>query len=161
MPARSAAPLGVRLAVIALAASACAPPDLDNAGGLPTIRIIYPSPGDTDLVLNEACEYDDLVVVSVQNFTLDDVDAAQVGPDRGHWHVYVDGDTNITMIRSGLPYGQFVAGPFRVAADGLTEVAIKVDLRDDLHEIPEGADPRLAEHLVRINVREPSQGACR
>jgi hypothetical protein len=160
MPARAArrGPLSPALLIALLG---CAPPVLDGDGGLPTLKIVYPSAADTALVLDESCQYDDLVVVAVANFTLADVDASLVAPDRGHWHVNVEGDGNITMIRTGLPYGRFVAGPFRVAADGLTEIAIRADLRNDLHEVPEGADPALAEDVVRINVREPTEGACR
>lgn len=160
MPARAAV-RGSPLLVSLIALLGCAPPILDDDQGLPTLRIVYPSAADTDLVLDEGCNFDDLVVVAVENFTLADVDAALVAPDRGHWHVNVEGDSNITMIRTGLPYGRLVAGPFRVAADGLTEIAIRADLRNDLHEVPEGADPGLAEDVVRVNVREPSEGACR
>lgn len=156
-----AALAGPALAAALLGASGCAPPDLDGAGGLPEIRIVYPSAADQALTLDEGCQFDDLVVVAVENFTLADVDPDLVAPDRGHWHVSVEGDSNITMIRTGLPYGRLVAGPFRVAGDGLAEIAIRADLRNDLHEIPEGADPLLAEDVVRINVRAPTEGACR
>ncbi|TVQ92702.1 MAG: hypothetical protein EA397_05975 [Deltaproteobacteria bacterium] len=139
---------------------ACAPPELDGGVGSPTIEIVYPSAADGSLLLDEDCRFRDLVVVHVENFQLGPVDPERLSPDRGHWHINVIGDSNITMVTDGLPYLRYVAGPFTVASTGETEVGFFVDLRDDLHQIPEGADPDLVEDEVRVTLTEPSSGAC-
>ena len=143
-----------------LAVVACAPPELEGFGGGPSIEIVYPSPADGSLLLDEDCRYRDLVVVHVENFQLGPVDPERLSPDRGHWHINVIGDANITMVTDGLPYLRYVAGPFTVGATGETEVGFFVDLRDDLHQIPEGADPDLVEDEVRVTLTEPAAGAC-
>lgn len=139
----------------------CAPPELEGGGGgSPTIEILYPSPADASLTLTEDCRFRDLVVVHIENFEIGPVDPDLLAPDRGHWHINLSGDTNITMVTDGLPYTMFTAGPFTVSSTGQTEIGIFVDLRNDLHQVPEGADPDLVEDEVRITLNEPTDGAC-
>lgn len=94
----------MRVSTAALAfivTAGCAPPSLDGAGGAPTIQLLYPQPGSSELYFDEEnalhmrLEPDGTLaftaVVDLQNITFvppatDPVDG------EAHWHLFLDED---------------------------------------------------------------------
>lgn len=92
----------VRTAALAFAVSAgCAPPALSGAGGPPTIHLLYPQPGSSELftdtddesALHMQLDADNVLrftaVVAFENITFSPP-KVDVVDGEAHWHLFVD-----------------------------------------------------------------------